>query len=464
MTKKFTQEEVAQYFKEQGYKLLSEYKDSSTKVKVCNKNGEEYDVILSSFRSGRRPERRSVKFTQEEVSQYFKENGYILLSEYTGIGDKVKVQHIASGTVYTTRFGDFKRGHRPVLKHNKYADSAVSKSKGRRSKYTQNEVVEYLNSIGYTLIGPYINTYTKLTLVSKTDGNTYTSTSLAGIKSGHRPERVRARSKTLPYVKKEVEKYGYTLLRYDNSKNITLLTPNGYEWNTSFSNFKAGSRHPLEINGYSKGESIIYSILTKDNINFNFQHRVKICGSTHIFDFILPDNNTIIEYDGEQHYKGRGIYGRRLKYTRIRDRVKDDWAKSNGYGMVRVPYTIKKPKDIVEYLKTYIPEISLFDSEYAYYQSVHTDNVTTNDILTYYMKHTIKETCAKYDINQVYLTNLFKTTYSKSKKSFIKDKAVEYYLTHSLEDTLMKYNISASTIQTTFKNMWGMSKREYLNK
>ena len=137
MTRKFTQEEVANYFKEQGYKLLSEYKNVHSKVKVNNAKGEEYEVTLSGFKNGARPERKAVKFTQEEVAQYFKGYGYTLLSDYKGANEKVKIRN-KKGEVYEVTLNGFKQGHRP---ENRLGD-----------RYTQDEVANYFKERGYTLL------------------------------------------------------------------------------------------------------------------------------------------------------------------------------------------------------------------------------------------------------------------------------------------------------------------------
>lgn len=52
-------------------------------------------------------------------------------------------------------------------------------------------------------------------------------------------------------------------------------------------------------------------------------------------DFILPDHKIWIEYDGEFHYKD--IMGE-LKKQQYHDKLKDEYAKKNGWEMIRIPY------------------------------------------------------------------------------------------------------------------------------
>ena len=60
------------------------------------------------------------------------------------------------------------------------------------------------------------------------------------------------------------------------------------------------------------------------------------------FDFYLPDYNTLIEYDGRQHFEiGSGNLDNPTKFelTKQHDEFKNKWAKENGYNLIRIPYT-----------------------------------------------------------------------------------------------------------------------------
>ena len=61
-----------------------------------------------------------------------------------------------------------------------------------------------------------------------------------------------------------------------------------------------------------------------------------------IFDYYLPDNQIIIEYDGIQHYKSFGGWSdiQAVKRTQARDKEKSAWCqKKNNIKMIRIPYT-----------------------------------------------------------------------------------------------------------------------------
>lgn len=55
------------------------------------------------------------------------------------------------------------------------------------------------------------------------------------------------------------------------------------------------------------------------------------------FDIYLEDFNTLIEYDGEQHYKP--IYGiKSFNKTIYHDKIKNEFCKSNHINLIRIPY------------------------------------------------------------------------------------------------------------------------------
>jgi very-short-patch-repair endonuclease len=89
----------------------------------------------------------------------------------------------------------------------------------------------------------------------------------------------------------------------------------------------------------SKGELKIIKFLKENNINFEQQKKFNNCKYKRLlsFDFYLPEQNILIEYDGKQHY---GIGGWVDKTIPLKDEIKDVFAFNNGYKMLRIPYTM----------------------------------------------------------------------------------------------------------------------------
>ena len=67
------------------------------------------------------------------------------------------------------------------------------------------------------------------------------------------------------------------------------------------------------------------------------------------FDFYLPDYNTIIEFDGEQHYKQGHFTHSHLSYTQAHDVIKNEYCKNNNIRLIRIPYwNINNIEEILE--------------------------------------------------------------------------------------------------------------------
>lgn len=68
------------------------------------------------------------------------------------------------------------------------------------------------------------------------------------------------------------------------------------------------------------------------------------------FDFYIPKINTIVEYDGAQHFKPVGHWGGEEALARQKksDQIKNDYCAKKGINLIRIPYT---EKDVAKYLK-----------------------------------------------------------------------------------------------------------------
>ena len=96
----------------------------------------------------------------------------------------------------------------------------------------------------------------------------------------------------------------------------------------------------------SKGEYIISQILSENNINFEKQKsyddlRGKSKHGILRFDFHIIDENYLIEYDGQHHFKVGGGWcsEEHVKETQERDKTKDKYCRKNSIPLIRIPYT-----------------------------------------------------------------------------------------------------------------------------
>ena len=114
----------------------------------------------------------------------------------------------------------------------------------------------------------------------------------------------------------------------------------------------------------SKWETFIQRYLEENNVNFIPQKTFPDClnknKTCHLyFDFFLVDCNTIIEYDGEQHFVPVKIWGgeEKLKIQQENDNIKNEYCKDKNITMVRIPYT-KKKEEIIQIINDIIHPVT----------------------------------------------------------------------------------------------------------
>ena len=99
----------------------------------------------------------------------------------------------------------------------------------------------------------------------------------------------------------------------------------------------------------SKGVLKIMRLLKEANIPFIQEYSFNDClspkGNKLKFDFYLPENNCLIEYDGEQHviptsFGDKKISGEeKMKLCQEYDNIKNEYCKTNNIALIRISYT-----------------------------------------------------------------------------------------------------------------------------
>tara|TARA_R110000796_G_scaffold227688_1_gene344466 strand:- start:245 stop:979 length:735 start_codon:yes stop_codon:yes gene_type:complete len=156
-------------------------------------------------------------------------------------------------------------------------------------------------------------------------------------------------------------KYDYSLVEYKTSKDkVIIICPEHGEFlQTPKAHSTPSMCQGCPFCKISKGEEEIEKYLIKNHIAYLREKRFDGCinpktNKTLPFDFYLPNNNTIIEYQGEQHYKDLPFFktGGGLKGRQYRDSIKKSFVKSKGILYIEVSY--KQYKDINNILKQQI--------------------------------------------------------------------------------------------------------------
>lgn len=135
--------------------------------------------------------------------------------------------------------------------------------------------------------------------------------------------------------------YDYSQVHYVNAKTKVKIICNKHgAFEQTPTNHLSGKG--CSICKKSKGELIIRNFLLKKMIKFEQNKTFQNCKNIFLlsFDFYLPDNNMLIEFDGLQHFKAIDYYGGDMAHQKqkINDEIKNNFAKENNINLIRIPY------------------------------------------------------------------------------------------------------------------------------
>ena len=144
-------------------------------------------------------------------------------------------------------------------------------------------------------------------------------------------------------------KYDYSLVNYKsrNAKVKIICPDHGIFEQVPASHLRLGCG--CSRCNSSKGEIRIIEVLKKLGIDYIHLYKIE----KYEYDFYLPEFNTFIEYDGEQHYQPIEYFGgsKAFKKQLERDKIKSEYCLKNNIHLVRVPYfEFDKIENIIIYL------------------------------------------------------------------------------------------------------------------
>ena len=328
----------------EGYILLGEYKGTMNKVKVeCNKK-HIYEVTPSNFKQGSRCPICSGKCSKTAKENFIKQvedEGYKLVGEYKSALTKVEIQ-CNEGHKYFVIPSKFKIGRRCPICAGQHLETAKL------------EFIKQVESENYKLLGEYINNRTKVEIQCD-KGHRYfviPSSFKQGYRcpicSGNHPETAK-----LNFVK-QVNEEGYKLIGdYVNvTTKVELECDREHKYFVIPSSFKSGRRCP-HCNAISHGERLTRKILEECKLGFEQQKKfdglIGVNGGKLSYDFFV-EGYLLIEIQGEQHYKPLDLFGgeERFKQQQEHDRLKREFAINNGYKLLEIPYFSPRDLDNLE--------------------------------------------------------------------------------------------------------------------
>ena len=321
----------------EGYKLLSEYKDTKTPVTIKCSRGHTYEAKWHAIKDGR--DCSYCKWgsrTKEEIIKYVEEYGLEVLDirKENKVFNLLKIK-CSIGHICDVKFSDFKRSKH---KCSKCADIET----GKQRRHTYDFVKETIESNkGYRLLSKeYKQTHNKIKIqcpefhIFWTTFNSFywgTRCPQCAKKRNGATQRL-----SYDYVKEYIESFDDIKLLSEEYKNSTtkleIKCPNDHTYWMSWSNFRKGHRCPLcyrqqessksekEIVGFLKQRisDIVcncWSVIVNPNTNCNME-----------LDIWLPKMNKAIEFNG--------VYWHSTEVVKKRDRIKKEQCSELGINLL----------------------------------------------------------------------------------------------------------------------------------
>lgn len=297
---------------------------------------------------------------------------YKLISGYENADTFILLEYIPTGEVWKVkpRYLNGKRQAPGVAKANK--------PKTKIHKWTQEifeqKFYEKWSSDEYQVIGKYQKQHEEIEILHKKCGKVFTPTpsnmlynNKKGCTDCYGKTKVSIESYQIKFNQiKELKDYTILSIEsknghiFGNVKHNCELCEN-HIFNIRLSDMlsKHAQRCPRckDLNQESKAVRDIKEYLTEKGYKFIQEAKFKSCKNTNKlpFDFYLPEYRTIIEYDGQQHFKpsfhsDKKIAQLNLERTQRNDIIKNEWCKKKKINLLRIKYTQDHMKVLTEFL------------------------------------------------------------------------------------------------------------------
>lgn len=169
--------------------------------------------------------------------------------------------------------------------------------------------------------------------------------------TGRCPEKILYKKTTEEFIleAKEVwgDKYDYSLTKYEGALNNIKVIYNGIVYEQRAKSHLEGLAPEFRKNEESilndtlnkydlDGEKEIISFLKKFKMEFEYKTTLNKIQ----FDFYIPSNRTIIEFDGIYHFEPVDTLGGLKTYNKMKvnDKIKNDYCEENYINLIRIKY------------------------------------------------------------------------------------------------------------------------------
>lgn len=334
MAKNFTQEEVSKIYKEQGYELISEYKNCDTILFVKDKDGYICTSRLYKFKKGSKPFRfhKNNPYTIQNIKLWMKLsniNDYELISTTYKNCSELLFFKDKEGCICSTRWESLQNHILPSRFH-------------QSNPYTIHNIEHFieLHAEGYKLISTeYVNAKSELSFkcpeehIFPMNWNSFQQGQRCPICSGNKITKENCIATTDPWMidlgmsREDAE----THTRGSGDK-VTVTCPHcGKTKRIIIKQIYVTKSISCSCgDGISYPEKFVIELLNQINIKYTKEYTPKWSNGKR-YDFYLKDYNIILETHGEQHYKQTARKGgRTLQEEQENDEYKKELALSNG--------------------------------------------------------------------------------------------------------------------------------------
>lgn len=288
---------------------------------------------------------------------------YEVIGTYKNTKTKLNMLHNKCGSEYPVEPRSFLRGNRCPICNNK--------TKGARRKTQEEFEADVYELVGeeYKVVGEYTGVLKKVDLyhtrcktVWAVTPNAFLSANIRCFVCARKDIGDMNRKTHEQYISEIQEIYGEEIVildRYKSSeKRVRARHICGHEWDVRASKL-------LEIQGCpgcnsSKGERTVRRVLRNLGIEFVEQKTFPELRNKQLlsYDFYLPKLDTLIEYQGIQHYEPVSFGGgtdphEKLRLQQINDNIKRDFAEREDIILIEIPYVITSYDDIESIISKY---------------------------------------------------------------------------------------------------------------
>lgn len=342
------------------YTFHQEYINNRTKLEVThNVCGMTYKVSPKDFLAGVRCRECRIKESRISPEKYAEDferimgDEFSLLSRYVKGVEPITFKHNICGNVAVVRAS------------NLYETIGCAKCVTAKQTKTLRQYKKDLEDIhgdNYAVLGEYVNNKTHIETLHRKCGRIFLGAPDRMLKGGGCTHCYTSKNKTHDEFVQEVQHRldHYEILeKYKNrrSKMKVLHKECGSVWDVLPPDFIKGSECP-HCTITSKGERALHKLLSDKGYRLEPQ---KTFGDLKYkallsYDFYLPDLGILLEYQGVQHYKPYTFGSKsheEFEEQFKRDSLKRDYAISNNYTLIEVPYYYSDEGSINKYLMNF---------------------------------------------------------------------------------------------------------------